>query len=77
MHIHTYAGNKRFNDGTFKSHNGIVNCLVHNALTAKVPKTWTPPCGGTVAVVLIPCDKHGKTHTQSMLTQVPVKCKCK
>jgi hypothetical protein len=68
--------------------NDIVNCLVYNAFTAAVPVTYTPPCGGTMAVVALPCDVpratgmvraqmvRTDTYAQITVTQVPVRCEC-
>lgn len=70
------------------ANNNVVNCLVHNAFAANVPSTYTPPCGGTLAVVMLPCDiarATGRvraqmirrdTYDQITVTQVPVPCEC-
>lgn len=49
--------------------------------------SYTPPCGGTIAVIALPCDvaRAGMvraqmvrmdTYTQVTVTQVPVRCEC-
>jgi hypothetical protein len=60
----------RFSDDAAK-------CLVHAAVTANVSATYTPPCDGTLAVILIPCN-GSETTEQISITQVPlpIDCKC-
>jgi hypothetical protein len=70
------------------ANNNVVNCLVYNAMAANVPNTYTPPCGGTLAVIMLPCDiarATGRvraqmirrdTYEQITVTQVPVPCEC-
>lgn len=59
------------------SNNDVVNCLAANALRSSVAAAYTPPCGGTVAVVLVPCDlEMVRTDNQVMISQVPVNCTC-
>lgn len=72
------AGNIR-EDG-LTSDNDRVECMVWNALNT-VAANYTPPCGGTVAVILLPCDSNGNTGAQITIAQVtigsiPVTCDC-
>jgi hypothetical protein len=39
-------------------------------MVADVPPTWTPPCNGVVAVVLVPCDESGATTEQITIASV-------
>lgn len=93
--VWTLTGNNRFGKAGWlpgqslpPASNDVVNCMVYNALTADVPMTYTPPCGGTMAVVLLPCDVaratgrvrammvRRETYDQVTVTQVPVRCEC-
>lgn len=70
------------------ANNDVVNCLVYNAFNAVVPVSYTPPCGGTMAVIALPCDVaratgmvraqmvRTDTYSQVTVTQVPVHCEC-
>lgn len=65
------AGNLRAGvGGDFQSDNDVVNCLVYNTMVADVPPTYTPPCNGVVAVVLVPCDQSGQTTEQITVASV-------
>jgi hypothetical protein len=71
------AGNSRGSAGN----NNIVNCLVHNTLTVNISASYTPPCSGTIAVIVLPCDNAGATPAQITIAQVsissvPVECSC-
>lgn len=58
--------------------------MVWNALNANIPPSYTPPCNGTIAVVVIPCkysNPEVTTTDQVMIAQVnlanlPDPCKC-
>lgn len=68
------AGNTRGKLGN----NDVINCLIHNTLTVAIPPNYTPPCDGTVAVVVIPCRADGSTTAQITIAsvEVPVPCNC-
>jgi hypothetical protein len=78
------AGNERNGETIFQefpgSNNDIVNCLVYNTMAANIPADYTPPCGGTVGVILVPCDNGGEWSTETLdqisLAQVKVDCTC-
>jgi hypothetical protein len=70
-----FAGNGRGSKGN----SDIVNCLVHNTLTVSIPVDYTPPCDGTVAVIVLPCDATGQTNHQISIANMPLPdyCECK
>lgn len=75
-----YAGNNRYYGGISPNTN-MVNCMLWNALNANIPASYVPPCSGTVAVVLVPCNGAGATTRQVTIAQVPfsslpVTCQC-
>jgi hypothetical protein len=76
------AGNNRYGSGLGAYSDDVVNCLVYNALNTPIPADYTPPCGGTVAVVLVPCDTNNQfaqaqvTIAQVTVASVPVPCPC-
>lgn len=90
-----FAGNNRYGKAGWvpgqavpAANDNIVNCLVYNAYMASVPETYTPPCGGTMAVIMMPCDVaratgrvrammvRRETYDQVTVTQMPVQCEC-
>jgi hypothetical protein len=51
-----------------------VNCLINNAMFSD--PFYRPPCGGTVAVVVLPCNPDGTTPAQVTIASVPLDCEC-
>jgi hypothetical protein len=68
------AGNARGTDHNFD----VVNCLVDRAFfTIPVENSnWSPPCDGTVAVVMVVCDENGNSIEQTTIASVPINCAC-
>lgn len=73
MHCFVPAGNMRGHDHNYN----VVNCLIERALFAiSDESTWRPPCDGTVAVVMVVCDKNGNSIEQTTIASVPLNCDC-
>lgn len=61
--------------------NNTINCLVWNAKHADVPPDYTPPCNGTLAVILVPCSiqldlPYYVTNAQVTVANIPIRCSC-
>lgn len=77
--IWTLTGNNRY--GGEGSNDDVVNCILYNTYNHKIYRDYTPPCDGTLAVVVLPCDETLGYAAQATITQVPlssldVPCEC-
>jgi len=77
------TGNNRY-AGNIISTDGVVNCMLYNAYNHNIGTGYTPPCNGTLAVVIVPCSTTTpSTYTaqatiaQVLLSSLPVPCECK
>jgi hypothetical protein len=74
------AGSNRYGTLIQPGSDAVVNCLLWNAYNTALPEDWTPPCSGTMAVVLIPCSAAGiaaqPTLAQIKVDSSPIACIC-